>query len=351
VDGVVVRADKVVMQPLGFSDEPLMVSGDFALHAQLDGTAPAATLGTAIRIAAETLIKTDAMGNEVTDAPEGRFLLDSLDGTLRSSDYGSEAAIALADALAQERAVPSGTTSADQSLDSLLAIRNSGAIAVAIPQIVELTREDLTQLDLHVDVGVELDDSELVVTWSPQRVEAAPAEGYAPAFVELAAAEATSAVASMSAERDLIELADASFGLPFGALAAQVLHRVVSFDAAGHGEEIRTAMGCDVLAEWLGEQTFADASACDAGCVQVSCDRAVARLVGAAETALIALDEARPTTTLRGELALGDEDGDLMTETMSSELLSGEWMGETESDPVDAISGPASAQVLAVASQ
>ena len=57
----------------------------------------------------------------------------------------------------------------------------------------------------------------------------------------------------------------------------------------------------------------------------MACDRAVARLTSAAETALMAVDDSRPTLTLAGELLLSDTDGDLYAEQLSSEALTGEW--------------------------
>jgi hypothetical protein len=345
-DAVVVRRDDRISVRVTFNDEPLLPSGRFALQADLDAAAPAMTLGGALRDGTETLVNTDAQGELVLERAEARFLLDSLDATLRSDDYAdAPAAIELADALAQERATPSGAQSPEQSLQTLLSIKDEGALTV-VTRIVQLTVADLERLSLLVDLNVVDDAGELSVSWQVERLEALSARGGAPVLIDLSSSEPVPIVASLHPEQDALELTGVRFELPFGALAAQVLDRVVSFDANGEGEALRVLVGCTALTDWLEAQTFAQGGACDEGCVQTTCNHALSRLVSAAEGALTAIDDARPTLVLAGELELGDDDGDLIAEQMSTEMLTGEWEPEAGSDSGDAVFGAATASTL-----
>jgi hypothetical protein len=343
-DAVVVERDDLVTASVAWGDAPLALSGRFRLQADLDAGGPATALGSALRDGAEGVVETDSLGNVDMTHADARFLLDSLDGTLRSEDYAEQpGAITLADAIAQDRAMPIGLPP-EQSLHSLLAIKDEGAQAV-VPRIVQLTADDFEMLRLFVELTAEDAGSELALTWRPLRVEALPAgSDRAPVAIDLSALDEVLAVADPLAGRDAIELASVRFELPFGALAAQVLREVVSFDVAGHGEEIRTLVGCTALSEWLAAQSYPQIGACDEGCVRAACDRAVTRLVSGAETSLTALDETRPTLTLSGEIELGDTDGDLMVERLNAQMLSGEWESETAGEAGDAVSGAATAE-------
>jgi len=79
--------------------------------------------------------------------------------------------------------------------------------------------------------------------------------------------------------------------------------------------------------------------------MRAACDRALTRVMSAAETALLALDGRRPTLTLHGELSLDDADGDLLAERMDTDLLWGGWDAEMEGAEGDFVSGSATADV------
>jgi hypothetical protein len=343
-DAVVVERDDVVTASVAWGDEPLALSGRYALQAELDAGGPATALGAALRDGAEAVVETDSLGNVAALHAEARFLLDSLDGALRSEEYAElPGAVALADAIEQDRATPIGLPP-EQSLQSLLEIKDEGALAV-VPRIVQLTADDFELLRLFVELAAEDAGSELALTWQPLRIEAVPAgSDRAPVAIDLSARGEVLAQADALSGRDAIALAGVRFELPFGTLAAQVLREVVSFDVAGHGEEIRTLVGCTALSEWLAAQSYPQIGACDEGCVRAACDRAVTRLVSGAETSLTALDETRPTLTLSGEIELGDADGDLAVERLSAPMLSGEWESDTAGETGDAVSGAATAE-------
>jgi hypothetical protein len=120
----------------------------------------------------------------------------------------------------------------------------------------------------------------------------------------------------------------------------------VSSDKSGDGEEIRALVGCTTLGKWLGKQSLASRAACDASCIQAVCDRAVTRLTGAGQMALLLLDDQRPTLTLQGMLELVDDDGDLLPEKLSATAFSGQWDPPTGTAQGDAVSGPANAVML-----
>jgi hypothetical protein len=346
-DAVVVARDDRITVEVAFEDEPLVPSGRFALQAELDATAPATALGAALRDGAETLVNSDADGQLSIVRAEARFLLDSLDSTLRSQDYATPQAIALADAIAMERTTPSGAQSPEQSLQAQLSIKDEGALA-AVPEIARLTIEDVQQLRLFAELNVESERRALSAAFHAERVEALPmASGRVPAALDLSDYDSVPTEATLRADDDVLELSGVRFALPFGALAAQALREVVGVGDSGHGEELRTLVGCTALSSWLAAETYTQGGACDEGCVQATCDRAVARLVSAAESALTALDEARPALVLSGDLELGDSDGDLIAEHMTTDMLSGEWEPAEAGDSGDAVSGAATASTLA----
>ena len=184
IDAVMVRRDDLITASVTFSDEPLLPSGRFALQADLDAAAPAISLGSTLRDGTETLVNTDALGELVLERAEARFLLDSLDATLRSDDYeDAPGALELADALAQERATPSGPQPPEQSLQTLLSIKDEGALT-AVSRIVQLTIADIERLRLLVDLTVVDDDGELSVSWQVERLEALSTRSDAPVLID-----------------------------------------------------------------------------------------------------------------------------------------------------------------------
>jgi hypothetical protein len=342
-DAVVVRRDDRITARISFVDEPLSASGSFVLQADLDASAPAMALGSALRDGGEEVVNTDSEGEIVTARAEARFLLDSLDRTLRNAPYAQQpGTLALADAIAQERLAPSGLLSPEQSLQALLAIKDEGAL-VAVPRLAQLTIADLERLRLFVNLDVTGDEGDdLPISWRTQRIEALSADSaQALVAIDLASSAPVQTVATLVAGQDALQLVGVRFELPFGGLAAQVLHETSSLDAAR--EEIRALVGETALSTWLAGQSYTEGGACDAGCVQAACEDALTRLVTAAESALIALDATRPTLWLSGELALSDDDGDLIAEHMTTEMLTGEWEPEVGRSAGDEVSGSATA--------
>jgi hypothetical protein len=345
-DAVTVRADAEVMVSVDFTDEPLVLAGKFSLQADLDSSVPAITLSNALRAAAEAAVQNDAKGLPSPTDAEGRFLLDSLDGTLRSDAYAALPGVAaLAMALSQARMqANSGTASPDHSLQSLLSINSEGPLSAA-PRLAELAGKSLATTHVLATVSLSSKDAKRPVSWLAQRIDALPiSAGGSPPSVDLSSMQqAADTQARFVPAKDLLELTAVRFHAQLGALTAQALTKAVAADKLGHGDEIRALIGCATLSEWLAQQSYAKSSACDASCVQASCDRATARLVGAAQTALMAVDDARPTLTLHGQLVLSDDNGDLVAERLSAATLSGQWDPEPSSGQGDSVSGAANA--------
>jgi len=109
----------------------------------------------------------------------------------------------------------------------------------------------------------------------------------------------------------------------------------------GFGKELRALAGCTTIEEWLREQTFVDASACDEDCVARVCADAMSRLLEVSRAALTAQDEQRPRATLMGELALTDDDGDLLAEQMEAERIDGQWAPAPDASLGDTLRGTA----------
>ncbi len=346
-DQVMVKADSEVMVSIDYKDEPLQLSGQYALQADLDSSAPAITLSNTLRSAAESAVNNDAQGQPAPTDAEGRFLLDSLDGTLRSDAYASLPGIAaLTTALSQARmdASNAATTSPEHSLQALLAVNGEGPLSAAA-RMSELTDRSLSTTHLVATVTLSGKDSANPLSWRAQRIDASPiATGAGAPSVDLSALPQSAVTdASFMSDSDSIELSSVRFDAQLGALSVQALNKVVSSDKGGDGDEIRAMVGCATLSEWLGGQSYGQAGACDADCVQAACDRAIARLVGAAQTALGALDDTRPTLTLSGELSLSDENGDLVPERLSAQMLTGQWDPAPTASQGDAVSGAADA--------
>jgi hypothetical protein len=104
-------------------------------------------------------------------------------------------------------------------------------------------------------------------------------------------------------------------------------------------------MGCTSFGDWLARQNLAQKAACDATCVQAVCDRAVARITGAGQAALLTFDDTRSTLTLQGSFKLADLDGDLIPDQLSADGFSGQW-DAAPAGQADALSGPANATAV-----
>jgi hypothetical protein len=349
VDGVTVRASAEVTTRVDFKDEPLILSGQFELKAELDSSAPAAVLSGKLRSATEMLVQSDAQGQPAPIDAEGRFLLDSLDGTLRRDPYVQQTdLVALADALSKARMAPASAGSLEHSLQALLAVNSEGPLS-AITRIVDLTTKSLATMNVFAELTLNRKDAAHPATWRALRIEALPmTSGASPPAIDLSALQdMTDTKARFVADKDTLELSAVRFRGQLGALATQVLTKVLSPDAGGHGEEIRALVGCATLDEWLQKQSFTDKAACDTSCVKAACERALVRLTGTAQTAWAALDDERPTLTLQGAFELSDDDGDLIPDQMSGDAFLGQWDPAPANSTGDAVSGPASATAVA----
>jgi hypothetical protein len=346
-DGVAIDADSEAMIDLSFADEPLHLAGQFLLAATLDSSAPASVLVGALRSATRSLVQDDAQGQALPDA-EGRFLLDSLDGTLRSDAYAKQSGVStLVNALSQARMAQSSAGTLEHSLQMLLKANSQGPLA-AIPRIAEFLQKSLGSMRLSAVLALSSKDKKRPLSWQAQRIEALPiTTGSAPPFVDLTPfSDMTQLQASFTPEQDLLRLSTLHQRAQFGTLSAQALTQVVSSDPGGHGPEIRNLIGCATLGEWLGKQTLPQNAACDGACIQAVCDRALTRLTGAGQTALLAFDQTRPTLTLQGDLELDDADGDLVPEQLTAHAFLGQWDGAMAGAQGDALSAPESATVV-----
>ena len=343
-EGVVVVPDGSVTVAVTFSDEPINVGGELALQAELLTDDAAVSLINTARSAATAAVVNDESGRPVRLNAEARFLLDSLDAVLRSDDYKQRAGVlALADALSQARLANVGTGSLDGQLQAQLSGAEQGALlaiddlsALAVPML------DRIGLDAHLSIhakGVHLSLGIRTMRLSALGVDA----GVPPVVLDLPLdSEPLAATAVLAAEQDQLMLEPSEIKVAFGALSAQVLRRVFSVEVPGEGASLRERMGCDSLDAWLQAAPLLDPAACDHDCVVAACERAVARLLGSAETALLGLDTLRPNVTLEGPFQLGDDDGDLQAERMSSDSLAGRWRSPSaESTIGDAITGTA----------
>jgi len=341
IEGVLVRADASTQVAIAFSDEPISVDGELALHADLITDEVARTLLATARNAAIAAVVNDVSGRPDPEAAQARFLLDSLDGVLRSDDYAQRPAmLVLAEDLARAR-LANGATGPEPRLQARLDEPGQGPLA-AVVVLDAHAAVLLGQMALDAELTVEPQADSLELGLRTTRLSATGVARGEPAVVlDLPMdAQPLAATAVLAAEADRLMLEPSELKVTFGALAVQVLRRVATTDVLGHGAELRTALGCERLAEWLAVEP--GTSACDDGCLQATCDRAVARLLGAAETALLGLDEVRPTITLAGPFELGDDDGDLQAERMSSDALTGNWRSPNAEQPTgDALTGSA----------
>lgn len=354
-DGVTVQQDAETPLALSYSDRALMPAGQFALETELDTSAPAAVLAGALRDATNALVDGDAAGLPVAD-PEGHFMLDSLVGTLRSADYAKlPGALDAATALSLARATAFPGMSPDHGLQALFDVNGEGPHD-ALARVLELSQKALA--GTRIKATVALSNTKHPLAWQSESMQAQPIAGAGgamntsatPVSVDLTVWQGTTDVgAKFVAAKDTIELSSVRLRVQFGLLATGVLGSVLGGDKGGDGDEIRGLLGCASLEEWLGKQSLISKKICDASCVADVCDRALARVQGAGQAALVALDSTRPTLTLKGELMLEDRDGDLIPEQLTGEAFSGQWDPPASGGSGDAVSGPATAMSLAPA--
>ena len=346
LEGVRVRADGATNVVIQYRDQPINVGGELALHAELRSKGVATTLLATALNASTAAVVNDASGRPAPDLAEARFLLDSLDGVLRSDAYKDRPSMrSLADDLREARLLQSGAQRPDVALGDLLEARREGALYV-VDAFGKHSSVVLARLGLDATLKIDGSVDPLELGVRTTRLTALGVKrGQPPVVLDLPLdAEPVLATAVLASEADQLLLEPSEIDVAFGALALQVMRRVASTEVLGEGAELRAALGCKTLQDWLLTRAAPGPSMCDQECIDAMCERAMARLLGAAETALLGLDVVRPTVTLSGPFELDDEDGDLRAEQMNSEALSGAWTAPSSELPNgDLVCGTATA--------
>jgi hypothetical protein len=349
VDGVAIQADTVTKTEIEFTDEPLMRAGVFAFSAEFGSKAPASALAVALLGSVDSLIVGDESSGGAVENPEASFLLDTLAATLRSDD-GQPEWPALADAVANDRATKPSKETPEHQLQGLLEINGHGPL-LASTRMAALVQTDLEHLRLSGELTLTRSGNP-AATFLPTRIEAVATQaGQKPIAIDLARDRIKAATkARFLGAEDALQVSSMSFSPQLGALSSQVLRAVMSVDAPGHGDEVRELLGCASLEEWLNDQSYSAGASCDTDCIAEVCERAVARLLSAAESGLLQLDEARPSWTLSGTFALIDQNGDLFSEQMTCDAFSAEWDAAADSSNVQPamLTGTASASLISL---
>jgi hypothetical protein len=206
-----------------------------------------------------------------------------------------------------------------------------------------VARTSLEALSLFASLTLEGEDADPLLSWQARRIQARPTiVGGNPPSLDLARlrANATSD-ARFVAGKDRLELSSLTFVANLGALAAEVLPRALTAVAEGDSDH-PDPFGCIAFGRWLADQDALEGDRCGSDCVRDTCDRAIERIAQAAQTALAALDEARPELRLHGTFKLTDDNGDLLADSMQAMPFAGEWLAEDDEEG-DALSGTASA--------
>jgi hypothetical protein len=347
-DGVRVSPDAETRVQVDFADEPFKPAGQFNVKAELDAQAPARTLAGALEAAATADVERDADGQRNAEDAEARFLLDVFLETLNDAPYAEQAdAMELRATLEMRRAEMTAETP-ESTLQDWLDRYATGPL-VATERIADAAEDSLAAMQLFAAITLDASQANQPVVWQARRIQARPTvTGGSPPSIDLARRRvAADTDAEFIVDDDLLSLSSVSFRAELGALGVEVLRRVTSSISEGDDEH-PDPFGCTALGTWLTGPASLETrltDACDADCLRASCDRAVARITEAAEAALLELDDERPTLVLHADLALHDDDGDLIADSMVSDEMSGEWPRGSESTD-DEVSGSALATAI-----
>lgn len=342
VERVSVLADERIVIEVPFQDAPLVPARELELEMELEAGEVAATLAVTIRRASETLVRSNALGQNAPSGAEGRFWLDSLDAALRA-DNATTAQQQLADALIDARAKPAATTP-DAALSTLLDLSDEGA-QLAAATIATRVRIAMATLTLRGSLTID-PSTTLRVELAPETISSLPiaASSEAPLpSVDLSEQGAAVADARLRPALDALDLRELPLSLRFGSLAREALRRMTLPSNGGVRDDLIALSGCGSLAEWLTDQSFVNAASCDATCLARACKISIDRLIEAANTQLEALDAARPTASFTGTLQLDDDDGDLIAESMFGDDIAGEWLPQQGASLADSMVGEAQA--------
>jgi len=345
VDGVGIDAGRTTQVTLEWTDAMLVPAAQLRLDLALRTRAPAAWLGAVLESAGEAAVTRDAEGEPAGSDAESRFLLDALDSTLRKDEAETE----LADALVKARADAGGKL--EKSLGSLLVVNDEGPLR-SVTELKARTVAALERIDVAAVVGI--DDrgapGDYALSASTMKVSASGSGGDPVASVILSAALPTSmGHATRISDEDALEVDVLRLRVALGALAAKVLGSAAEVTAEDDASSPAALLGCATLEEWLGKQAIAGADACDQGCFDAVCARAMVRVLAAVEPALMAVDDARPELQLSGSLVLEDRDGDLLADSVEVADLVGEWPAAVDGGSGANVSGLGQSTAIVVA--
>jgi len=341
-----VAADEETTVEVSFTDHILHPSGNYELEAELSSSEPAQTLGELLRQSAIAHVETDRDQVRDADGADARLLLDALEDLLRSDAYAMMGGAVLADSVTAERAMPSLMPPLQAQLQEALdyATPATGA-RIAAADLAEDTTESLSTVTLVAKLTIDGEDPDAPLSWDPLSVGTGVLDADEPGpAVDLSSQGLAEVSATLLQEDDSIDIQQARFGLPWGALASEVLLSILTKQTQAEPSSLRRRFGCDVFSTWI-EATPLLTDGCDGDCAQEACSIALGRMVDASSADLIAVDEARPTVTMWGSLSLHDDTGDLAVERMAVDSLRGEWNDAPDGD-AERFDGTASGEVL-----
>jgi hypothetical protein len=345
VDGVEIDADRTTAVELTWSDDELSPARQMTLELELEAREPASWLRSALVGAARGAVTRDADGEPIADDAEARFLLDTLDATLRDDMENVE----LADAILSARSLAGGAL--ESSLQSSLVVHDAGPLTT-VDALAEHVVEALDRIGVVATVGIdEQEDDEYALSVWTMQVLARDDESRELASLPLSLAlPLASGHARRVPDQDVLEADLLSLRIWLGALAAKVLRQAVEIDPEDDAEAPAAVLGCETLEDWLQARAIEGSEACDEACFADVCERAMVRLLAAAEPALVAVDEDRSELRLAGKLVLEDGDGDLLADEIEATELSGEWRADSDGDSGGAaVTGSGRATAIMVA--
>ncbi len=323
VDGVEVLRDMEVRVDLTFSDQPLVVDGDYDTSLGLRSTSTTAFL-------AELARGTGAARLDMAGTAAALYL-DALEDQLRTLGDG-----AAADALAARRL--DGMT--DATLQGRLDDAGAGPTA-GLNSFVTLLASRLSMITLAGPLALGTTSGTLEGAFGTLTLklglvgdpESVPLEIDAAAIGLSLAPTATWSFTPGDATLGLDSL---TLTLPLGTLA----DAAIDAEAHAHGYDsaaklLVSGAGCDVLASWITEDPVL-APLCDSDCAAVTCTHALEGVLNAVRGALAATDETHSEASLSGSVSLVDTDADLVVDRLVGNDLAGAWSdGTSTGDPLD----------------
>lgn len=308
-DRIVIAADMETRVPLEYVDNPLVPTGRFDTEFAI--TADAFGDVSARGIAAGVAFASGGMGASV--------FLDSLEQALRDGGLDSEA-----DALAMERAI--GTAESD--LDYALSAAGADP-AEALREFFAALLGLLTEVRLAGPLRLVFNGATLEGSWTVETLEVgtpgAP-DGPAPIPIDLTMSGlAPTPVLGLTftGTEDVITVDALSLSLRMVELVGAAMDTALADATSSPGAALREVAGCSAFGTWVASSSVA--SVCDAACADTACVAALEGMLDAARTAVLA-EPSLATMTVRGPLALHDDNGDLLADRLDGTLTGG-WLG------------------------